>query len=79
MSAIRSRLISLPAKNLKRITTYVPPEVYAVLEKWADADGRPLSNLVSRILAQASQEYSATLDNKPEQHTLSETQRNTQG
>jgi hypothetical protein len=67
MSAIPSRLISLPAKNLKRITTYVPPEVYAVLEKWAEADGRPLSNLVSRILAQASQEYRPTLENKEDQ------------
>lgn len=67
MSAISSRLISLPAKNLKRITTYVPPEVYAVLEKWAEADGRPLSNLVSRILAQASQEYHPSLEKKEEQ------------
>jgi hypothetical protein len=67
MSAISSRLISLPAKNLKRITTYVPPEVYAVLEKWAEADGRPLSNLVSRILAQASQEYRPSLENKEDQ------------
>ncbi len=67
MSATSSRLRSLPAKNLKRITTYVAPEVYAVLEKWAEADGRPLSNLVSRILAQASQEYLPRIEKKEDQ------------
>jgi hypothetical protein len=43
----------VPVTNLKRITSYVSPESYQVLEAWAKQDGRSVSNLVSRIVDKA--------------------------
>lgn len=51
-------LDQVPAKNLKRITSYVSPDAYEILEKWASLDGRSVSNLVSRIIDKAVKEYS---------------------
>jgi len=49
----------VPAKNLKRITSYVSPESYHFLEAWAKHDGRSVSNLVNRIVEKAVQEAKA--------------------
>jgi hypothetical protein len=54
--AVVSLQSRMPAKNLKRITTYVQPEVFEALEEWADIEDRPLSNLVGRLLSQAVKE-----------------------
>ncbi len=43
----------MPAKNLKRITIYVPPETFQDLESWADVEDRSLSNLGSRLVKDA--------------------------
>lgn len=51
--AVVDRLNTLPSKTLKRIATYVDPDVYANLEKWADDEDRSISNLTSRLLTQA--------------------------
>ncbi|MEK0179679.1 ribbon-helix-helix domain-containing protein [Microcoleus anatoxicus] len=48
---------NLPAKNLKRVTSYVPPNAYNVLEDWAKEEDRTVSNLVSRIVSQAVDAY----------------------
>ncbi|MFB8796845.1 MAG: hypothetical protein U7126_22070 [Microcoleus sp.] len=47
----------MPAKNLKRVTSYVPPNAYNVLEDWAKEEDRTVSNLVSRIVSQAVDAY----------------------
>jgi hypothetical protein len=47
----------VPVKNLKRITSYVSPESYEVLEAWAKDDGRSVSNLVSRLVDKAIKDY----------------------
>jgi len=43
----------VPAKNLKRITIYVPPETLQDLEAWAEVEDRSLSNLGSRLVKDA--------------------------
>lgn len=43
----------VPVKNLKRITIYVPPELYEALEVWAAKEDRSISNLGSRIVKEA--------------------------
>ena len=44
---------AVPVKNLKRITIYVPPELYTALEIWAAKEDRSISNLGSRIVKEA--------------------------
>ncbi len=44
---------AVPVKNLKRITIYVPPDLYEALEKWAANEDRSISNLGSRIVKEA--------------------------
>jgi hypothetical protein len=44
---------AVPVKNLKRITIYVPPELYTALEIWAAKEDRSISNLGSRIVREA--------------------------
>jgi hypothetical protein len=51
--AVVDRLNTLPSKTLKRIATYVDPDIFTVLEKWADEEDRSISNLTSRLLTQA--------------------------
>lgn len=41
----------VPVKNLKGVMTYLKPELYEVLAKEAEAEGRSISNLIGRILA----------------------------
>jgi hypothetical protein len=53
MAVVSSLVNALPTKTLKRIATYVEPEVFADLEKWADEEDRSISNLTSRLLTQA--------------------------
>ncbi|MFN7716045.1 MAG: ribbon-helix-helix domain-containing protein [Pseudanabaenaceae cyanobacterium] len=43
----------VPAKNLKRITIYVPPETFQDLEAWAEVEDRSLSNLGGRLVKDA--------------------------
>ena len=43
----------VPAKNLKRVTIYVPPETFQDLEAWAEVEDRSLSNLGSRLVKDA--------------------------
>jgi hypothetical protein len=59
-------LPNLPAKNLKRVTSYVPPNAYNVLEDWAKEEDRTVSNLVSRIVSQAVDAYLAKKTTKDE-------------
>jgi hypothetical protein len=56
---VNSQLPNLPAKNLKRVTSYVPPNAYNVLEDWAKKEDRTVSNLVSRIVSEAVDAYLA--------------------
>jgi hypothetical protein len=51
--AVVDRLNTLPSKTLKRIATYVDPDIFTVLEQWADEEDRSISNLTSRLLTQA--------------------------
>lgn len=44
---------TLPVKNLKRITTYVSPEIYELLKERAAKENRNLSNMAATILAQS--------------------------
>lgn len=54
----------------KRIQVTVPDRLAAELEKWADYDGRPLSNLCAYLLEKAVREaqekgqYNKPLDSK---------------
>jgi hypothetical protein len=45
---------SVPVKNLKRITIYVPPELYTALEIWAAKEDRSISNLAVALLKRLS-------------------------
>ncbi len=63
---VNSQLPNLPAKNLKRVTSYVPPNAYNVLEDWAKEEDRTVSNLVSRIVSQAVDAYLAKKTTKDE-------------
>jgi len=64
---VNSQLPNLPAKNLKRVTSYVPPNAYNVLEDWAKEEDRTVSNLVSRIVSEAVDAYLAkkTTEDEP--------------
>ena len=53
MSLVIGLVNTLPSKTLKRIATYVDPDVFADLEVWADDEDRSISNLTSRLLTQA--------------------------
>ena len=53
MAVVSSLVNTLPTKTLKRIATYVEPEVFADLEQWADEEDRSISNLTARLLTQA--------------------------
>jgi len=44
----------LPAKHLKRITTYVEPEVYEIIANRAAQENRTISNMAATMLAQAA-------------------------
>jgi hypothetical protein len=54
---LNSQSPKLPAKNLKRVTSYLPPSTHEVLEDWAEKEGRTVSNLVNRIVLQAVDAY----------------------
>ncbi len=51
--AVVDRLNTLPSKTLKRIATYVNPDIFTALEEWAEEEDRSISNLTSRLLTQA--------------------------
>jgi CopG-like RHH_1 or ribbon-helix-helix domain, RHH_5 len=54
---VNSQSPKLPAKNLKRVTSYLPPSAHEVLEEWAEEEGRTVSNLINRIVLQAVDAY----------------------
>jgi len=45
------------AKNLKRVTTYVNPEIAKALEEWADKDERSVSWLAGKLIEKGVQEH----------------------
>lgn len=47
----------MPAKNLKRVTTYVPPEMAKALEEWAEKEERSVSWLAAKLIEKGIQEY----------------------
>lgn len=53
---------TLPVKNLKRITTYVSPEIYELLKERAAKENRNLSNMAATILAES---VKPSADNEP--------------
>lgn len=44
---------TLPVKNLKRITTYVSPEIYELIRQRAVKENRNLSNMAATLLTQS--------------------------
>ncbi|MBE7385166.1 MAG: hypothetical protein F6J95_027635 [Leptolyngbya sp. SIO1E4] len=44
----------------KRVQVTLPDKLVSDLEKWADSDGRPLSNLCAFLLEQAVKQAKAT-------------------
>ncbi|MCU0545742.1 MAG: CopG family transcriptional regulator [Oscillatoriaceae cyanobacterium Prado104] len=47
----------MPPKNLKRVTTYVNPEIAKALEEWAEKDERSVSWLAAKLLEKAVRDY----------------------
>jgi predicted transcriptional regulator len=45
------------AKNLTRVTTYVPPEIAKALEEWAEKDERSVSWLAGKLIEKGVKEY----------------------
>jgi predicted transcriptional regulator len=45
------------AKNLKRVTTYVNPEIAKALEEWAEKDERSVSWLAGKLIEKGVQDY----------------------
>jgi hypothetical protein len=51
--------LSVPTKNLKRITTYVIPEIAQALEEWAKQEDRSVSWLAGKLIEKGIQEHHA--------------------
>lgn len=47
----------MAVKNLKRVTTYVNPEIAKALEEWAEKDERSVSWLAGKLLEKAVRDY----------------------
>ena len=47
----------MAAKNLRRVTTYVPPEIAKALEEWAEKDERSVSWLAGKLIEKGVKEY----------------------
>jgi hypothetical protein len=47
----------VPPKNLRRITSYVLPEVAKALEEWAEKEERSVSWLVGKLIEKGVKEY----------------------
>lgn len=47
----------MPPKNLKRITSYVLPELADALEEWAKEEERSVSWLASKLIEKGVREY----------------------
>ncbi|MFB2979266.1 hypothetical protein [Microseira sp. BLCC-F43] len=47
----------MPPKNLRRITSYVLPEVAKALEEWAEKEERSVSWLVGKLIEKGVKEY----------------------
>ena len=47
----------MAAKNLKRVTTYVNPEIAKALEEWAEKDERSVSWLAGKLIEKGVQDY----------------------
>lgn len=47
----------MPPKNLRRVTTYVPPEIAKALEEWAEKDERSVSWLAGKLIEKGVQEH----------------------
>ena len=61
----------MAAKNLKRVTTYVPPEIAKALEEWAEKDERSVSWLAGKLIEKGVQDYQKQ---QPKQEPASEAQ-----
>ncbi|GET42892.1 ribbon-helix-helix domain-containing protein [Microseira wollei] len=57
----------MPAKHLKRITTYVDPEVYEIIAHRAQEENRTISNMAATMLAQAAYTGTGKHPVEPEQ------------
>ncbi|MGL5063529.1 MAG: ribbon-helix-helix domain-containing protein [Microcoleus sp.] len=47
----------MPPKNLRRVTTYVAPEIAKALEEWAEKDERSVSWLAGKLIEKGVQDY----------------------
>ncbi|MDY6783333.1 MAG: CopG family transcriptional regulator [Cyanobacteriota bacterium] len=47
----------MPSKNLRRITTYVQPQVARELEQWAEEEERSVSWLAGKLLEKGIREH----------------------
>ena len=60
----------MAAKNLKRVTTYVPPEIAKALEEWAEKDERSVSWLAGKLIEKGVQDHrnqeQQQVDTKPD-------------
>lgn len=57
----------LPAKHLKRITTYVDPEIYEIIANRAAQENRTVSNMAATMLAQAAYTGTGKHPGEPQQ------------
>lgn len=64
----------MPAKHLKRITTYVDPEVYDIIANRAAQENRTVSNMAATMLAQAAS--TGTCQHPSQQQPQQEAQEN---
>ncbi|GET44678.1 ribbon-helix-helix domain-containing protein [Microseira wollei] len=57
----------MPAKHLKRITTYVDPEVYELIANRAQEENRTISNMAATLLAIAAYTGTGKHPGEPQQ------------
>ena len=69
-------LNQVPAKNVKRVASYVPPDIYEALHAWAEADSRTVSNLIAVLLTRAVEDArkKEIIPQKPETNNPSPTE-----
>ena len=49
-------------RKLEAVSTYMTPELKAILEQWAEEESRSLSRHVLHLLTQAAKEYQQAKD-----------------
>lgn len=55
---------SVPPKNLRRVTSYVLPEIAKALEEWALKEERSVSWLAGKLIEKGVQEYQSQQQQK---------------